>query len=148
MPTPIVNFYPCALTVMGGGAVLVFGAKNVAATTATRYLFPSYSDTAAMTAPGGPDTPPSYRVPKAGTIRKMYVRQNDPKGNGEDIVYTLRKNGIATGLTATLASTDYDASDLVNSVVVAQGDLLDVEVTKALSVGTSPTDLFVTMEFV
>lgn len=145
MLTPTVNFYPYEIT---SSTILVFGAKNITATTTTRYLFPSYGDSTAPTAPGGSDTPPSYRMPRAGTIRKMYVRQNAPKGNGEDIVYTLIKNGAPTTLTTSIASTAYDASDLVNSVAIAQGDLLDIEVTKALSIGTSPVDILITMEFV
>ena len=78
----------------------------------------------------------------------MFLRQNDINAsNGNDIVYTFRKNNVVTGLTVTISSLTIDGSDLANSFVVAQGDLLDVEVTKAAGIGPSPNDIVSTVRF-
>jgi hypothetical protein len=132
---------------VSGSAIIMFGAQNISAAVATRYLYPGFSNNQAPTAPAAPDTPPSYRVPRAGTIRNLYLRQNDPRGNGNVITYTLLKNGVATALTVTIASTAYDASDLVNSVAVAQGDRISFQSNHLIGLGTSPYDIFATMEF-
>ena len=129
---------PQAVTV----AFLGFGASAVSSTTTTRYLWPWHEDSLAQTAPI------QYRMPRACTLRNFRVRHNNPAGNGNNIVYTVRKNGVATAVTCTLASTANDGSDLTNSVAFAAGDLIDIEVTKAASVGTSPSDVTATLEAV
>jgi len=120
---------------------LLFGANSVSATTTTRYLWPSYDDSLC------PTSPVQYRAPRAGTLQKLYVKHNTPAGNGNAIVYTLRINGVASALTVSLASTAADGSDLVNTVAVAAGDLLDIEVTKAASVGSTPQNIVASLEF-
>ncbi len=82
----------------------------------------------------------------SGTIQNMYVRQNNTDGNGNNIVYTLRINSFGTALSVTIASTANDGSDLSNTVSVSQGDLVDIEVTKASSIDDSPERIMVTME--
>jgi hypothetical protein len=125
----------------GSSAILAFGADNVSATTTTRYLDPWFDDSQAPTAPI------QFRAPRAGTLRNMRVRHNITAGDGDPIVYTMRINSVASLLTVSLASTASDGSDLVNTVAVAAGDLVDLEVTKADAVGTSPSDIIATMEF-
>jgi hypothetical protein len=125
----------------GGGAVLGWGNGNVASTTTTRFLTPWYEDSLA------PIAPTQWRAPRAGTLENLRVRHNVAAGNGNNIVYTVRINGVATLLSVSLASTANDGSDLVNTVAVAAGDLIDVQVTKALSVATSPTNIEAVMEF-
>ncbi len=124
------------------GSIVAWGDNSVVATTTTRYLTPYYHDAEAQT------SPIQFRVPRAGLFRNLRVRHNTPNGNGNAIVYTLRVNGVASALTASLASTSNDASDLINSVSVAAGDLVDIEVTKALAVGTSPSDIIAVVEFI
>lgn len=124
---------------MPSPGILEFGSDNVAATTVTRYLAPGYQQSTANV------NRQDFRSPVAATVSNMRVRHNTPNGNGEQIVYTLHVNGVPTALTASLASTAADGSDLVNSVVIAEGDLLGVQVTKALGVGTSPTEITCSM---
>ena len=119
----------------------LWGAGGVTGTTTSRYLFPGYSDSLAQTAA------PQFRVPRAGTLRNLRVRHNITAGNGNAIVYTLRVNGAPSALTASLASTANDASDVANTVGVAAGDLVDIIVTKAASVGASPSDITASVEF-
>ena len=122
-------------------AVLGFGANNLTATTTTRYLFPWFSDNQAET------TPTQYRLPRAGTLRNFRVRHNLPAGNGGAIVYTVRIEGVATALTISMASTDSDGSDLVNTVAVAAGARIDIEVTKAAGIGASPINIEASLGF-
>lgn len=122
-----------------GPSLLMWGAKDVASTTMTRYLFPFYDDSTAMT------TAVSFPMPVAGTIDRLIVRHNLPGGNGNDVVYTLRVNGAPSALAVTLASTATQGSDLVNSIPVVVGDLIDLEITKAATVGMSPADVAATV---
>lgn len=126
---------------LGQGAVLSWGNNSVAATTTTRFLLPWFDDSLA------PIAPTQWRVSRSGTIRNMRVRHTTPAGNGNLIVYALRVNGVATLLAVSLASTAVDGSNLVNTVVVVAGDLVDIIVTKALAIGASPLQIMCTMEF-
>jgi len=122
-------------------APFMWGANNVFANTVTRYLFPMFDNGAAQTSP--------VQVPafRAGTIKNMRVMHNAPAGNGNDIVYTLRVAGAASALTVTLASDVSQGSNLVNTVAVTAGQLLDVEVTKAAAIGASPIDVVLIVEY-
>ena len=123
-----------------GGGILSFGNDSVSATITPRYLTPWYSDSLALVAPV------QWRLPKAGTLRNLRVRHNIPAGNGQPIVYTVRINGVATLLSVSLASNVADGANLVNSVAVVAGDLIDVEVTKAGDVAASPLGIDAVME--
>lgn len=120
--------------------VLAWGNGNVSATTTTRYMSPWFEDGVA------PTSPVQYRVPFAGRVKNMRVRVNSPAGNGNAVVYTFRVNSVASTLAVSLASTSSDGSDTANTVTLAAGDLLDIEVTKAVSVGAAPVDLECTIE--
>jgi hypothetical protein len=121
------------------GAVLTWGNNSVSSTTTTRYMTPGFEDGLATTAAI------QFRVPFASKARKLRVRQNSPAGNGNNIVYTLRVNGAASALAATIASTGTDANDLTNEITLAAGDYIDIEVTKASSVGSAPNQVMVTL---
>jgi hypothetical protein len=125
----------------GNGGALQFGADRLGNTTTTRYLFSGYADALAHT------IPPSLEAPRAGTIRNLYVRHNVTAGNGNAIVYTVRVNGVATAITASLASTGTSASDTTNAVVVAAGDRIDIEVTKAAGIAGSPSEVIAMLEY-
>ena len=122
--------------------ILLWGSNSVAATTVTRYLPPSYDSSLASL------TPVQYRIPAPMTLRNMRVRHDSPAGNGSPIVYTIRKENVATALTVSLDSDVADASNLVDSVTFAAGELIDLEVTKAAGIGSSPTDILVSVEVV
>lgn len=145
------------MTVLGGGLIVfpgagipgppgpagpgffTFGANAISSTTSNRFLFPGYVDNLA------PLITIQYRVPVDCTIDKMYVYQNQPGGNGLASIYNLRVNGLPTLLNVSIASTALTASDLVNSAVVLEGDLLDVIITKAASIGATPNNVVVSM---
>jgi len=100
----------------------------VTTTKATRYLTPGYTlnDIA-------PTNPVYLVMPRPGTIDHLYVEHNQLGGSANLVVYTLFVNGAPTALTCTLAANAPQASDLVHSVPVLQGDLVTIEVTKAVN---------------
>jgi hypothetical protein len=122
-------------------ASVMFGANSISATITPRYLFPRFADSTAQTALI------QWQVERDGTLRNLHVYQNVPAGNGNNIVYTVRVNGVPTLLAVTMASTASSGAELVESVPVSRGDLVDIEVTKALSIGSSPSDIVASMEF-
>jgi hypothetical protein len=127
-------------TATSGKPLLIFGNNGIFNTTATRYLYAGASDSLA------PTSIINMVIPFSGTIKNMHVYHNTPAGNGSNIVYTLVKNGTPASLTVTIPSTTQTASDTSNSVSVVAGDRLAVQVTKAVGIGVSPSDIIVTME--
>jgi len=141
-PQPFVPNYdqPAPASV---GAVLAWGNSNISASADTRFLDFGY---ARATAPTTGDT--GFRAPRDGTARNLRVRHNNAIGNGNDVVYTLHVNGAPTALTATLATGAVgDAQDLVNSVAVNSGDLLELVATKPASLGNGNQDAMAVLEF-
>lgn len=123
-------------------STLIWGDNSVATSTTTRYLTPGYDDGIAET------SPTQILAPRSGTLRNMRVLHNGTSGNGNPIVYTLRINGVASALSVSLASTAAVGSDLVSTVAVLAGDRIDVEITKAASVGSSPSNVTLSIEYV
>ena len=122
--------------------VLNWGSGAVGSSTTTRYLYPGYSDRLAEVEELG------LIVPRAGTLQNLYVLQNNPKGNGNNLVYTVRVNSSDTLLVVTLASTSSIGSNTTNTVSVSAGDVISIKVSKPLSVGQSPRNISATLEFV
>lgn len=125
----------------GATDTINFGAGSVSATTTDRFLYPEYDSSLA------PTGEMQIIVVRPGTIRNMHVLHNSAGGNANAIVYTARKNGANTLLTVSLAANGVSASNVVNSFAVVTGDTISVLVTKAASVGSSPGDVFVSMEY-
>jgi len=113
----------------------------VGSTTTTRYLQPGFEAAGISNA-----TVLNLRVPRAGTLRNFYVHARAGNGNGNAIVYTVQKNNANTAITVSMLSTAVDGSDLVNSVAIAAGDLLQIIITKAAGIGASPDDVIATLE--
>lgn len=119
------------ITPIGSAAVLLWGNDSIAAAADTRFL---YCGRDSSTAPTTAIT--SYRSPRAGTLRNFRVRHNSAVGNGNSVVYDVRINGVAAGLALALATGAIgDASNLVATIAVASGDLVQVTASKALSIG-------------
>jgi hypothetical protein len=86
-------------------------------------------------------------VTRAGILQKLFVRHNSAAGNGNVIVYTVMKNGVATALTVALATGAIgQASDLVNTVAVVAGDRISLRGSKALSVASGAVNLAASTE--
>lgn len=123
-------------------SMIVFGNGSIAATTVTRYLCPGYDSSVAST------TPVTMIIPYNCTLKNMYVKHNGIGGNGNNIDYVVRKNNINTNLKVTLSSMSSDGSNGVDSVYFNKGDYLDIQVNKTLSIGTSISDIIVTLEII
>jgi hypothetical protein len=125
-------------------AVLTWGNNSVGSSTASRVLDPGYESRTAPLASGTAFI--ELRVPRAGTLRNLYIYHNNPGGTGAVITYTVFVNGIATAITAGLASTAGSTADTTNSVVVAAGDRVRIQVTKVASAGGGSRRPEVTVE--
>lgn len=121
--------------------LLMFGNASVGSTATTRYLSAGSTGTLAETAPS------QLRVTRDGTLSNLSISHNIPDGNGNDIVYTVRKNGIPTSLSVSLASTSPVDVDVANQVSVIAGDSIDIEVSKASGIAKSPRNIVGTLEF-
>ena len=140
-----------AIVFAAGSALLQWGNDSIAAAADTRALAPGFSRNIADTIGGlpGGGTEGLYRASRAGTLRNLRVRHNSSTGNGNSVVYTVFVAGVATAITATLASGAIgDASDLANTAAVAAGDLLQVRASKAVSIGAGGVSVMVDLEFV
>lgn len=131
-----------AWTTLNGFALESWGNDNVASTTATRYMSPGYESTVAGT------VAPSYPITRSVTAQRLFVKHGTPSGNGEPIVYTVRKNGTPTALSVSLASTGSTGSDTTHSVAFAAGDAIDIEITKASGIVASPSQVTAALELV
>lgn len=127
----------------GGSGVLAWGNTDIGTSTTTRFLTAWYAD---VLAPTTADAAARYRVPTNGKVRNLRVRQIGGAGAG-NITYTVRKNGVATAVTVTVAAATVDGSDLVNEAEFAAGDLIDIEVTKDAAIATSPNPVQLVVEF-
>ena len=122
----------------------MFGSDSIATSTTARFLDPFWDDGLAPLV----GAIVQFRAVRAGTLQNMRVRQNRAGVGGATITYTVRLNNVATALTVGMLATALDGTDLVNTVAVAAGDLVDLEVTKSAAITTSPDDIVATMEFV
>ena len=69
-------------------------------------------------------------IPIAGTLKNLYIRLAAAQSSGGTLVFTLRKNGVSTGITVTFANADgsnVTKSDTTNTVSVVAGDLITLQ---------------------
>lgn len=113
-------------------AVFGFGDGNVGAAADTRFLGPWFGGQGEVASTSIID----IIAPRAGVLDNLFVRHNAATGNGNNVVYTVMLNGVATALTVTRATGAVGtSSDLVNTVTVAQGDRIALQATKAAAIG-------------
>ena len=125
----------------GGSALVSFGNNTIGTTADTRFLDPWWDDSTGTT------TRIQYVVPRPGTFSNLAVLHNTPNGNGNPIVYSLERNGAPTALSVSMPSTDSVGTDDVNMIAVLKGDLISMSAVKALSIGSSPSDIMATLNF-
>lgn len=128
----------------GPSAILGFADNSVAPQADTRYI-DEWNGGATTVAPTTELAP--IVAPRAGTLRNLFVRHGAAVGNGNSVVYTVRKNGVDTILTCTLATNAIgQASDTLHTVLVAQGDRITLKATKAVAIGSGNIIVSATME--
>jgi hypothetical protein len=136
------------VTIPGGGSdtdttLLTWGNSNVGAAADTRYLSPGRDNSAiAVTTDVA-----QVVMTRAGTVSKLWARHNAAAGNGNAVVYTVMKNGAATGITVSLVTGAIgQASDLVNTVAVAVGDRLSIQASKASGIAGGAVEAQISLE--
>jgi len=113
----------------GLSGLFAFHGNGVVPTvSATRYWF---GGSTVWTAEGDAQ----MAVPRAGTLKNLYIRTTvGPQGNGT-ITFTLRKNGVDTALVLSWANGTAASlkSDTSNTVAVVAGDLLSIKCVQGAS---------------
>ncbi len=125
---------------MSGG--FFWGADSVGAAVVARFLPPGHDFAVAPTTD-------SMQIPiyRAGTLKNLVVRHNSAGGNGQPVTYTVLVNGVATGITCNLATGAVgQASDIVNTVVVAFGDRVSIRADKNANIGGGNLDVEASLE--
>jgi hypothetical protein len=88
-------------------------------------------------------------VTRPATIRSLRVRIAGAGTGAANVTYTVRKNGVDTALTVTVANdaaAPTDASDLTHSFTVVAGDLISLGVTKDAPVAVGQTNIEASIE--
>lgn len=123
--------------------VLTWGNANVGAAADTRFLSPGRDNSAVALVVDVTQIP----APRAGTLRRLYVRHNTAGGNGNSVVYTVLINGAATGITVTIPSGAVgQVADLVNTAAVVAGDRISLQLAKALGLAGGGVDAQASLE--
>ena len=134
------------IQVTPAGSVLTWGNLSIAAAVDTRFLDAGYDDTTAST------TIREYAIPRAGTLRNLFIRQNLAPGgtNANLVVYTVRINGVNTALTVSRAANAGigQSSNIVTTVAVVQGDRIALPASKAVNIGSGAFRPIVSVELV
>lgn len=133
----------------GSSGTITWGDGNIGANADTRVLHPSYNELSTASTDAGLDLAVDWVAPRAGTFRNLFARHCAVAGNGNNVVYTFSVNGVAQPLTVTLATGAIgQASNLINSFVVAQGDRVRIRAFKAAAIGGGAVKAICTVEFV
>lgn len=121
------------------GTILPVDMSNGVLSAATGTVYASPGTTAGLT--NATESAVSFPVPRAGTIRNLYVRTGGTaKVNTPTTIITVRLNGVDTALTLTMTQTvTTTTSDTTHSFAVVAGDLITVSfvTTGAAGVSTS-----------
>lgn len=103
-------------------------------TTATRFI-PLASTV--QTTPNATEANSKQPMPDSGTLSNFFVNRPIAPGVGTSVTYTVRKNGVNTGITLTISDTATTGSDTTHSDTYVAGDLYDVTIVPTGTVATS-----------
>lgn len=121
---------------------LVFGNDSVGSDPSARFLDPGYGTNSTA-----PTVGISIIVPRAGTLRNLFVRHHAATSSANTVTYTVQLNGVDTLLIAILAANAVaTAGNIVDTIAVAQGDRITVKVTKSGSIGAGALKAVASME--
>lgn len=120
----------CAYTPMVAPApapapqLLNYAWGNQAVPLGTTHLDPWYSRNTSVASLRG------LAVQKDGLLRELRVIHNTPVG-AEDVIYTVLLNGVATALGLTLSTGAAAGSNLIDTIAVVAGDLIQLRAIKS-----------------
>ena len=128
-------------------AVLGFGAGEIGTGISANgdYLWPWFDQSGNF---GDGSVPIAMPLPRAGTIRNLFVQHNDPVGDGDPVVYTLWLNGVATALAISLASNAAGpVGNVAVDVPVLLGDIISVRASRVADIDDGALEIVATMRF-
>jgi hypothetical protein len=115
----------------------VFGISGLVTAGATNYMNPGS---------GTPNASEiSIPIPKTGTIAEMWVYAATAPGVGVTDTMTVRKNGVNTSMTVSLAGAGQTGYDNVHSFSLSAGDRISISYTAG--VGSVASDIMVTLVY-
>ena len=79
-----------------------------------------------------------------GTLRNLRVKGQTAPGSGQTHTFTVRKNGVDTGLAVTLSGSVTSGANLTTSISVAAGDVLTLK--EVASAGAATTSITASVE--
>lgn len=125
-----------------GGDVIAFGGATTTTVATAVFFAPGF-----LTLPTAAEI--QMPVTRPGTIRNLFLRIQGAGTDTQNVVYTVRKNGVDTALTVTVANdaaAPTSASDTTHSFTVVVGDLISLSVVKGGVVTAGQTNVVATME--
>jgi len=130
---------------MRENSTLIWSAKNMSPSTTINFLLPGAQDIPATTALNDV----KLTIPRGGILKNFFVRHNLPAGNGNDIIYTVMVNAVATSISSTIPSNlnGFGEQDIINTVSVGQGDEIAIRAGIAVDVSLSPAHIYATLGF-
>ena len=120
------------------GDTIAWGNGGVFSSTTTRFMDPAFNGARNATT-----VEVGFPLLRAGKFRQLCATHTAGKGNGSDITYTLRINGVDTSLAVTVPSDSTSPVVATGTVPFVFGDTASIKITKAGSVGISPDDIMV-----
>ena len=121
---------------------LVFGNDNVGSDAGTRFLDPGYGNNSIA-----PTAPVSIIAPRGGVLRNLFVRHHVSTSSAQTVTYTAQVNGVDTPIAVTLvANAVATVGNIVNTILVAQGDRITMKVTKSAAIGAGGVKAVASME--
>jgi len=76
---------------------------------------------------GSEDAPAVYVMPRDGLLRNLHLKTSIAPGVGESVTFTVRKNGVDTGIVVAISGASQVGSDLTNAVSFLAGDVISVK---------------------
>jgi len=125
-----------SITATASSHQLVFGEDGGLVGGATRFMRPG-SGTASI-------NEVQIEFERDAVVQNLVIRAVTGPGIGRTDTWTVRKNGVDTLLTASLAGAATSAQDFTNAVAFAKGDRLSIKVVSNVATGT--TDVYVNPE--
>lgn len=127
---------PASIPIYGQGVTsyapfLLFFTGYAQAQNTTRYLG-GYNCNDAFT---GAESEAQIPMP-ACTLKNLRVSSLTTFTAGQSTTFTVRKNGVDTGLTVTLDNTNQKFNNLANSITFAAGDLMSIKSVASATAGT------------
>ncbi len=123
---------------------LVFGNRQVAVSTAARWLTPGYSNATA------PTQRIDFPAPRNGYVQRLRVRHGVARANATILTYTVRVNNVDKDLVVNLAGNAQSGADLDldHGFTILAGQLIAIVVTKAAEIDTTPLNITASLEIV